>query len=71
MIAQNCIFAVGVVGGNEGSRHVVNGDVGGWHEERRSVQRRVRVLPPPANIVILQRLCGRLALQIQKRQEEI
>jgi len=45
-------FAVGVVGGNEGSRHVANVVVGGWHGEHRSVQRHFRVWPPRDTIVI-------------------
>jgi len=49
---QNAQIAAGVVGGSEGSRHVADVIVGGWHEKRRSVQRHVRVLPPRDNIVI-------------------
>jgi len=39
-------FAVGVVGGKTGSRHVANVIVSGWHEERRSGLRQARGLSP-------------------------
>ncbi len=38
-MCKMCKIAVGVVGGNEGSRHVATVIVGGWNGERRSVQR--------------------------------
>jgi len=50
--SQNAQIVVGVVGGNTGSRHVNGGGVGGWYGERRSMERHVWVLSPPANIVI-------------------
>jgi len=41
-----CKIAVGVVGGNAGSRHVANVIVGEWYGERRSCQRLCGRLPP-------------------------
>ncbi len=57
-----CKIAVGVVGENAGSRHVATVNVGGWDEKRRSCQRLQGRLPPRDKVVIVQRLCGMLAL---------